>query len=349
MVAWNKRKNRWEIVDPSKVILGTITLEEVRYSSVQYACGHVYEIKSEETTWLGKYYVLANGQLARIPETAEGEYLYEECEYVTAGTKLLRDKALKELPELEEQLSMYGSYDFSSLYSFTSKEYNEERDKYIKIKQKISRCNNSIEEFEKTGSYLELYEPDKFISRSINGKFSYYSRYATRNVVKHKNKKDVCHGCKCAAEHKNDTVNHGVSAYNHADDVYDVLDRIEWVIDDPNWEVCCSNKDIYLGPIGVTSKAKIVSWFPIDVCSSMNEEGKRYITPKGIKRLTNYTEKGVVPTDHDEYWVTNMKPMSIWVKKWWWNDLYDEDKDILAKKAEELNLDLIFIESRHNK
>lgn len=159
----------------------------------------------------------------------------------------------------------------------------------------------------------------------------------------------VCEGCQEALSHKNDLVNHGLQAFCKGDvnDINSSIKRIDDILENPEWEICCSNKSIYIGPIGITGHGNVTAYFPIDVYSKIDENtSERYISEIGTDRLSEYRKFGS-DIDHDEYFVKTLNPTAIWVKEWYWERLSPDERRVVKNKAQALNIELVFVEKRH--
>ena len=154
---------------------------------------------------------------------------------------------------------------------------------------------------------------------------------------KYVNKNCRCQGCRNAVRHLNDYVIHGLSAYNHCYNLNDIWKRCK-SIKASDYELCCTSS-IYPGPIGIAGHGDIVSYFDNDCWSYIDNHSKRC-----IGKLNNVS-------DHNEYWVRNIKPDKFWVKEWFWEKLSHEDKSFIIFMAKSIwNLSEIdIIPDKYNK
>lgn len=143
---------------------------------------------------------------------------------------------------------------------------------------------------------------------------------------------DICCGCKESQHHMNDRVTHGLSAFNRCKNVDEIRDRLNFVLNNKTTEICCTSNN-FCGPIGVSGYGNITACFHTDVWSQVSDNGKRIID---FDKLDN-------SSDHNEYWVTEMKPDTLWVKNWFWKDKYPQEQELIKQMAADANLKLLLV------
>ena len=153
-----------------------------------------------------------------------------------------------------------------------------------------------------------------------------------------------CYGCNQAIYHKSDIINHGLNAFNECD-FDEVFTRLDNLYRHPEWEVCCTGEHRFCGPIGIMGTGDIVSYYPVDVYSTISKyaNGYRIIGDTGIKKLKEFFNTKV--SKHEEYFVKRIRPICIWVKKDWFNSLTEIEKLKIIKKAKELQLKILIVKN----
>ena len=139
-----------------------------------------------------------------------------------------------------------------------------------------------------------------------------------------------CYGCMNAKGHENDVINHGLQAFRMAEEsatCTDSLVRVRDILCNHSWEICCTNRNEYCGPIGITGTGDVIAYFPTDVYSM--PINKRTILDLGLTKLRNCLILGDKDISHDEYWVCNLEIQYIWVKEWYWNTLTQEEREMV--------------------
>lgn len=165
-----------------------------------------------------------------------------------------------------------------------------------------------------------------------------------------------CWGCRLGREHANDIVSHGLEAYSSVKNFAETLSRIDKIVDNSHWEICCANKNTYLGDIGILGKGKINTYFPVDACSYKQKDGKRAISNIGImrvKRYLNLIKEGKNREEvfkelyikHDEYWVSEFSPTAIWINCDKVKALSTADRVLLQEKAKQYNIAVFIVDN----
>lgn len=123
-------------------------------------------------------------------------------------------------------------------------------------------------------------------------------------------------------------LNHGMFGFNrHANyDLSDMLKTIRNSMSDleSGCEICGSSHR-HCGPIGVSGWATTWMHSKMDVWSCVNNNGVRYATQVGSE-------------DHDEYWFSDMKIDTIWVKDWYLSKAPIEIRQALRSLAKEIGV-----------
>lgn len=135
-------------------------------------------------------------------------------------------------------------------------------------------------------------------------------------------------------EFRNVLMNHGIEAFNNVntDNRYqELLTRILNIINNPQWEICCTNKDVYIGPIGITLTGDVIAAYAQDVASIYNANGHRYI-PEPTGKEKECSLKEWHRTIESEAWVRNVKIESIWIQDGIAYSMYKQDKLKYFKK-----------------
>jgi hypothetical protein len=132
---------------------------------------------------------------------------------------------------------------------------------------------------------------------------------------------------------------HGTMAYNHCT-LEESIQRAIDVMDNPSWQICCSTRP--LGPWGIMTKGNVLAVSNIDLCSQIDEHGRRYYDA-GHWRAESmvYSPKDIDNTKwhHNEIVMNNHKLTSLWVS----NEAPTEVAEAVLSLAKKLNLRCMFI------
>ena len=161
-----------------------------------------------------------------------------------------------------------------------------------------------------------------------------------------------------ASYFKGKTVTHGLYAFsgnafsmNKIDnDAYSAISRnLQTIIKNNDIELSMSSGEYMIGPIGISGEADISAYYPTDLESTVNFEGKRIhhkdrsnatgIADDILELIERPNEKGYF-TKHDELIGKNFKINSLWVKE----DFYNNNEQFVNKLANEhgiKNIDII--------
>ena len=161
------------------------------------------------------------------------------------------------------------------------------------------------------------------------------------NIIK---KNYMCCGCKKAETHKNDIVNHGLSAFNVCD-FNEIINRIDKIRKNKNWQICCSNRNCICGSIGIAGTGNVISYFPVDIFSKKGKEGRREVNIP-FKCLKIDENEWVL---NDEYIVNNINMLYMWAERYWFYEELDEQKrNIIFRIAKKNNVPLVLFVEDHS-
>lgn len=220
-------------------------------------------------------------------------------------------------------------------YMYECGHYTEEDEVYYdkiycsKVSGKSSKCLQVLLEQDgvSAGSedYFNLTEAIKLFSER---------KTETEKVSETHKRYGLCFGCLNARNTRIKTWYHGLQAFNRTEDK-GINGSIERVVDimSNKWDICVSSDAI--GPIGLTYKGPVDRYYDYDTWSYLDGNGNR------IPGRENEN------SDHDEGILDSAKkPVSLWVKSWYWESLNSADREELSLFLDELNLKMVTLPSR---
>ena len=133
---------------------------------------------------------------------------------------------------------------------------------------------------------------------------------------------------------------HGLQAYNSGS----AEKNVQKMMNNNSMEVCCAHESQYIGPIGVFLKGEAQCVSNTDLCSKINEEGKRVF--KNDEHVIDDINKiDLNIHSHMEAIIANFEIVGVWIKE---NELIYGERDI-SKILEitKLNIDDVKIVKEH--
>ena len=201
---------------------------------------------------------------------------------------------------------------------------------YSKLSGNSSKCLQTllVEDGISAGSedYFNLAEAIKLFSER---------KTETEEVSKIHERYGLCFGCLNARNTRIKTWYHGLQAFNKTKDksVNGSIERVIDIMSNNKWDICVSSDPI--GPIGLMYKGNVDRYYDHDTWSYLDENGNR------IPGRENEN------SDHDEGILNSAKkPVSLWVKSWYWETLNSADRSELLQFSDELNLKIVTLPSR---
>ena len=132
---------------------------------------------------------------------------------------------------------------------------------------------------------------------------------------------------------------HGVMAYNHCS-IEESVQRVIGIKDNSSWQICCSTRP--LGTWGVMVKGDVLAVSNIDLCSSIDEHGRRYYDARHWRANSMvYDVKDIDNTKwhHNEIVVRDHKITCLWVVE----DAPTDVLNMVLCLAKELNVRCMFM------
>ena len=132
---------------------------------------------------------------------------------------------------------------------------------------------------------------------------------------------------------------HGVMAYNHCT-IEESVQRAIDIKDNSSWQICCSTRP--LGTWGVMVKGDVITVSNIDLCSSIDEHGRRYFDARHWRAnsiVFSLSEIDNTKWHHNEIVVRDHKVTHLWVRE----DASTDVLDIVSDLAKKLNVKWMFV------
>ena len=132
---------------------------------------------------------------------------------------------------------------------------------------------------------------------------------------------------------------HGTMAYRHCT-LEESMQRILDVKDNSSWQICCSTRP--LGPCGIMVKGDVIAVSNIDLCSEIDENGRRYYDARHWRANSMvYHLKDIDNTKwhHNEIVVRDHYVAILWVKE----DAPTEVVTAIDDLAKKLNLKWMYV------
>ena len=308
-----------------------------------------------------------NGDDFRMYKTRNGVVLrigYNDFDYMYTNTGNLYkleggEKYLETLDGVKQQYSFYSR---EVINNFLKEKYKEEISNYrivtyesVYIDSYLYECGHYTEEDEvyydkiyhnkvsgNSSKCLQTLLIEDGISASSEDYFSLAEairlfaerKTETEVITKTHERYGSCFGCLNARNTRIKTWYHGLQAFNRTEDK-GINGSIERVVDimSHKWDICVSSDAI--GPIGLTYKGPVDRYYDHDTWSYLDGNDNR------IPGRENEN------SDHDEGILNSAKkPVSLWVKSWYWESLNSADRSELLQFSNELNLKVVTLPSR---
>ena len=268
------------------------------------------------------------------------------------------EKWLEALDGVEQQHSFYSK---EVIYNFLKDKYKEVISNYRIVTYESAYIDSYLYECGHYTEEDEVYYDKIYYNQSGNsskclqtlliedgisaGSEDYFSlaeaiklfserKTETEVITKTHERYGSCFGCLNARNTRIKTWYHGLQAFNRTEDK-GINGSIERVVDimSHKWDICVSSDAI--GPIGLTYKGTVDRYYDHDTWSYLDGNSNR------IPGRENEN------SDHDEGILNSAKkPVSLWVKSWYWESLNSADRSELLQFSDELNLKVVTLPSR---